>query len=755
MPARHRRALRRVPAPAQGPAVAAAARPARGRGATSARSADGCSTCSSGADRRRPAHRRRIRLRHGRPARAAARRDDAGHPPAPRRRRRCSTRRRRAAPADRTRAGRGADPGRPVQHGHLDRAVGARQRAAGARGRPAGVLDRRGPGHQRRVRGVHRGRRLRRPALVDARPAGTTGRRPGWPRRSSGAATAAAGGAPPVRPRRAGAAGRAGAARVLVRGRRLRAVGRQAAADRGRVGEGGPLGPGDRPVPALPLGRRRPDRRARQPRPARTCGPAAVGAYPAGASPLGRAPADRRRVGVDGQRLHRLPGLRGLCPYREYSEVFFGADYKVLRGGSWATDPAACRGTFRNWDYPIRRQIFAGFRCARDAATRGQGSADLMCRHLAYLGPPGAAGRLVHRPAALAGAPVLGAARPARTARSTPTASASAGTPTAGPGPARYRRGGPIWADPSFRPTGQGGPLRRGAGRGPVGHRRAWPRARRRRCAPLRARGAGCSATTAPSPAGPTSSASWPAGLPAPTCCALEALTDSALLWALVGTAAAGRAQPRPRRSRQCVELAASTAGGRSTCCSPTAADRRDGVGRHAVAGGRRGRAVRGRLRAVRRRARWSGAGPLAGLASPDGVEIDPLADRRTAHDRSRTRDRVAATTARSHLPPDFLAAACAPTCRRGLTATPKSLPPKWFYDERGSALFEEITRLPEYYPTRAERAILARARGRDRRGHRRRTLVELGSGSSREDPAAARRAAGRRHAGDAMCRST
>jgi gamma-glutamyl hercynylcysteine S-oxide synthase len=54
-------------------------------------------------------------------------------------------------------------------------------------------------------------------------------------------------------------------------------------------------------------------------------------------------------------------------PYREYSEVFWGDDYKVLRGGSWAADPVAVRTTFRNWDYPIRRQIFAGFRCARDA----------------------------------------------------------------------------------------------------------------------------------------------------------------------------------------------------------------------------------------------------------------------------------------------------------------------------------------------------------------------------------------------------
>jgi iron(II)-dependent oxidoreductase len=59
------------------------------------------------------------------------------------------------------------------------------------------------------------------------------------------------------------------------------------------------------------------------------------------------------------------PGYRTF-PYPEYSEVFFGSEYKVLRGGSWATRPGAIRNSFRNWDYPIRRQIFAGFRCARD-----------------------------------------------------------------------------------------------------------------------------------------------------------------------------------------------------------------------------------------------------------------------------------------------------------------------------------------------------------------------------------------------------
>ncbi|MFZ2112334.1 MAG: SUMF1/EgtB/PvdO family nonheme iron enzyme [Solirubrobacteraceae bacterium] len=53
-------------------------------------------------------------------------------------------------------------------------------------------------------------------------------------------------------------------------------------------------------------------------------------------------------------------------PYREYSEVFFGEDYRVLRGGSWATDPHVASITFRNWDLPIRSQIFAGLRLARD-----------------------------------------------------------------------------------------------------------------------------------------------------------------------------------------------------------------------------------------------------------------------------------------------------------------------------------------------------------------------------------------------------
>jgi L-histidine N-alpha-methyltransferase len=83
------------------------------------------------------------------------------------------------------------------------------------------------------------------------------------------------------------------------------------------------------------------------------------------------------------------------------------------------------------------------------------------------------------------------------------------------------------------------------------------------------------------------------------------------------------------------------------------------------------------------------------------------------------------------HLSRRDLATALAEDVRSGLTSVPKELPPKWYYDDRGSELFDEITRLPEYYLTRAERTILdehareiAVATGAD-------TLVELGSGTS------------------------
>ena len=94
-------------------------------------------------------------------------------------------------------------------------------------------------------------------------------------------------------------------------------------------------------------------------------GPHPAGAHPEGASPCGAlgmlgdvwewTASDFR--GYDGFVAH---------PYREYSEVFFGPDYKVLRGGSWASREQVTTATMRNWDLPVRRQIFSGVRLAWD-----------------------------------------------------------------------------------------------------------------------------------------------------------------------------------------------------------------------------------------------------------------------------------------------------------------------------------------------------------------------------------------------------
>jgi iron(II)-dependent oxidoreductase len=92
-------------------------------------------------------------------------------------------------------------------------------------------------------------------------------------------------------------------------------------------------------------------------------GPAPAGAHPAGASPYGV-------LGMIGDvwewtasEFAPYPGFRA-NPYREYSAPFFGGGFRVLRGGSWATSARVATATFRNWDFPQRRQIFTGFRVA-------------------------------------------------------------------------------------------------------------------------------------------------------------------------------------------------------------------------------------------------------------------------------------------------------------------------------------------------------------------------------------------------------
>jgi iron(II)-dependent oxidoreductase len=93
--------------------------------------------------------------------------------------------------------------------------------------------------------------------------------------------------------------------------------------------------------------------------------PGLVGAYPAGASAYGVEQLIGDVWEWTSSPLTPWPGFTPMV-YRQYSEPFFGGDYRVLRGGSWAVGETAIRASFRNWDLPIRRQIFCGFRLAFD-----------------------------------------------------------------------------------------------------------------------------------------------------------------------------------------------------------------------------------------------------------------------------------------------------------------------------------------------------------------------------------------------------
>ncbi len=92
-------------------------------------------------------------------------------------------------------------------------------------------------------------------------------------------------------------------------------------------------------------------------------GPAPVGAYPAGASAYGVEQLMGDVWEWTSSDFTPWPGFRPML-YADYSAPFFGGDYKVLRGGSWAVGASILRPSFRNWDHPIRRQVFSGFRLA-------------------------------------------------------------------------------------------------------------------------------------------------------------------------------------------------------------------------------------------------------------------------------------------------------------------------------------------------------------------------------------------------------
>lgn len=119
-------------------------------------------------------------------------------------------------------------------------------------------------------------------------------------------------------------------------------------------------------------------------------------------------------------------------------------------------------------------------------------------------------------------------------------------------------------------------------------------------------------------------------------------------------------------------------------------------------------------------------------MATSAGVRIIPLPSP-SSHRKEPHSMTEGSFTLDDRLPADYFTTTLHSDVRNGLGSTPRSLPPKWFYDKRGSDLFEQITRLPEYYPTRAEQEILTRRAPEIAALTRAATLIELGSGSSRK----------------------
>ena len=332
-----------------------------------------------------------------------------------------------------------------------------------------------------------------------------------------------------------------------------------------------------------------------------------------------------------------------------------------------------------------------------------------MCRHLAWLGEPAHRRRAGARARARAAAAVLPAATPAARPAQRRRLGRRASSRPAGPSRCAGARRKPLWGDAVVRLGGAGA---------------AAPAACWRRCAPRRS---GCRWTRAPPRRSPTAAGCSPttAGSTAP-CCRL-ATTPSRCA---TPPSSPPTSSPRaPTRSaRRCARSPPSTRRRRSTCCSPTAPGSS--------------------------RSTWGD--PLSYLVEPDGVVVasepyddDPrwvdVPDRHLLEvtrrdDPRRHRDRTGElmpTTETSRPPrpgrpgrPDGRS-----TCGPGLTATPKTLPPKYFYDARGSELFDEITRLPEYYPTRTERAILDAARRRHRAADRVRRRWSSSAAARRRRP--------------------
>ena len=373
-----------------------------------------------------------------------------------------------------------------------------------------------------------------------------------------------------------------------------------------------------------------------------------------------------------------------------------------------------------------------------------------MCRHLAYLGPPVPLARLLTEPPR---GLYEQAWRPRRQRHGTvnadgfgvgwypPTADGgaehgSSGPAAAGPDggappsddavrPARYRRAVPMWADENLAD------LLRTVRSGAV-------------LAAVRSATAGT--TQDESAAAPFRDGRWlfshngavpdwtrlPTSLPAAELLSMEARSDSALLWAMalhllrqgqppggalsavVREVAAARPTARLNLLLTDGRTLAATAWG-DTLWYRTGPD-------HVLVASEPDDAP-GQWTEVPDRSLL--------LATPAGVRVSALRPVRTdSKDTHMTESRF---TLDDRLPAGYFTDTLRADVLAGLGSSPRTLPPKWFYDKRGSDLFEQITRLPEYYPTRAEQEILERRAPEIAESTRAATLVELGSGSSRK----------------------
>nr|BFE67973.1 hypothetical protein GCM10020092_012740 [Actinoplanes digitatis] len=216
----------------------------------------------------------------------------------------------------------------------------------------------------------------------------------------------------------------------------------------------------------------------------------------------------------------------------------------------------------------------------------------------------------------------------------------------------------------------------------------------------------------------PDSLAALAGRLPVRDLVTLDAPTDAALLWALTRHRLRAGATPAEAVAATVAEVSAAAPGSRlNLLLTDGRADRRQRRRARPVRSG--GRRVRtGQLRTHRSR---------TGLASRAGRPPARCHAIHAGHHRARE----IMTALEIHLDDKYLDRTLRADVATGLTAMPKWLPPKWFYDARGSELFEDITRLPEYYPTRTERAILAARAAEIARITDAKALVELGSGSS------------------------